>query len=118
MELEHDTLRMMHLSERDLQPTIDKERREAQRRLKAYRGDRPPLDLTGKIAILVDDGIATGSTAKASLRMLRKSTHPRQYLSRFGIPSMLTARHDTHGRTRPTTHHPQATVRRWCWLCR
>jgi putative phosphoribosyl transferase len=73
VELEHDTLRMMHLSERDLQPTIDKERREAQRRLKAYRGDRPPLDLTNKIAILVDDGIATGSTAKASLRMLKKS---------------------------------------------
>jgi len=73
VELEQDTLRMMHLSERDLQPTIDKERREAQRRLKAYREDRPPLDLTNKIAILVDDGIATGSTAKASLRMLKKS---------------------------------------------
>jgi putative phosphoribosyl transferase len=73
VELERDTLRMLSLSESQLQPTIEKERREAQRRLKEYRGDRPPLDLEGKIAILVDDGIATGSTAKAALRMLSKS---------------------------------------------
>jgi putative phosphoribosyl transferase len=73
VELDTGALRMLSLSEADLQPTIDKERREAQRRMKVYRGDRPPLDLTNKIAILVDDGIATGSTAKASLRMLQKS---------------------------------------------
>jgi putative phosphoribosyl transferase len=73
VELDKGTLRMLSLTEADLQPTIDKERREAQRRMKLYRGDRPPLDLTGKIAILVDDGIATGSTAKSSLRMLQKS---------------------------------------------
>lgn len=74
VELERDALRMLSLSEEQLQPTIEKERQEAQRRLREYRGDRPPLDLEGKIAILVDDGIATGSTAKAALRMLNKST--------------------------------------------
>ena len=85
MELERDTLRMLRLSEADLQPTIEKERKEAQRRLKAYRGDRPPLDLTDKIAILVDDGIATGSTAKSSLRMLKKST---RFAFVFALPSV------------------------------
>ena len=40
---------------------------EATRRLKKYRGKKPPLDLSGKIALLVDDGIATGATMKAAI---------------------------------------------------
>jgi len=44
-----------------------KEERELQRREKLYRGHRPPLALRGKIAILVDDGIATGSTMHAAV---------------------------------------------------
>ena len=39
-----------------------KERRELERRERAYRGDRPPPDLAGTTVILVDDGLATGST--------------------------------------------------------
>jgi len=87
VDLERDTLNMLRLSEHDLRPTIEKERLEAQRRLKAYRGDRPPLDLSGKVAILVDDGIATGSTAKASLRMLSKSNAKRIVLAVPVMPS-------------------------------
>ena len=60
-------LRMANLKPADLQPIIDKERQEAQRRLKKYRGDRPELDLKGKVVILVDDGIATGSTMRAAI---------------------------------------------------
>ncbi len=37
---------------------------------------RPPLDLTDKVAILVDDGIATGATSKAALRMINQSIYP------------------------------------------
>ena len=44
---------------------------EIHRRLRAYRGDRPPMDVSGKTAIVVDDGIATGNTVLASLRSLR-----------------------------------------------
>src|SRR5439155_6984197 len=43
---------------------------EVERRLKVYRGDRP-LELKGKCAILVDDGLATGITAIASARYAR-----------------------------------------------
>ena len=43
------------------------QQQEAQRRLQAYRGDRPPLDLSGKTVLLVDDGVATGATMKAAI---------------------------------------------------
>jgi putative phosphoribosyl transferase len=47
------------------------ERVELERRASRFRGDRPRLDLTGKTAIVVDDGIATGSTAIAALQVAR-----------------------------------------------
>lgn len=45
---------------------------ELARREKAYRGDRPPLSLAGKIAIIVDDGLATGATARAAVSVARR----------------------------------------------
>ena len=47
------------------------ERAELERRASRFRGDRPRLDLTGKTAVIVDDGIATGSTAIAALQVAR-----------------------------------------------
>jgi erythromycin esterase-like protein/predicted phosphoribosyltransferase len=48
-----------------------KERRELQRREEAYRGDRPPPDVAGRTVIVVDDGLATGSTMLAALHAVR-----------------------------------------------
>ncbi len=48
-----------------------RERTELQRRLQHYRGDRGLPDLTGRTAIVVDDGLATGSTARAACRAVR-----------------------------------------------
>jgi len=45
---------------------------ELQRREKAYRADRAPLDVEGKTAIVVDDGVATGSTMLAAISALRQ----------------------------------------------
>lgn len=45
---------------------------ELQRREKAYRAGRPPLDVEGKTVIVVDDGIATGSTMLAAVSALRQ----------------------------------------------
>lgn len=55
---------MQHLgmTVHDLTEIIEKEKQEAVRRMNVYRGNRPPLALKGKIAIIVDDGIATGAT--------------------------------------------------------
>jgi putative phosphoribosyl transferase len=55
--------------------TIDRiaasELKELQRRDRTYRGDRPPLDLHDRIAIVVDDGLATGATMRASIQAIR-----------------------------------------------
>ena len=48
-----------------------KERRELERRERAYRGDRPPPDLAGRTVIIVDDGLATGATMLAAVRAVR-----------------------------------------------
>ena len=49
-----------------------KERRELDRRERAYRGDRPPPDVAGRTVILVDDGLATGSTMLAAVEAIRQ----------------------------------------------
>jgi predicted phosphoribosyltransferase len=51
---------------------ISRERMELTRRELLYRGDRRPLDVAGRIVILVDDGLATGSTMRAAVRALRR----------------------------------------------
>lgn len=48
-----------------------RERLELMRREALYRGNRPPLNTDGKTVILVDDGIATGSTMRVAIQMLR-----------------------------------------------
>src|SRR5438045_449867 len=50
---------------------------ELERREKLYRGDRPPLDVRGRTVVLVDDGLATGSTMRAAVRALRKQSPER-----------------------------------------
>jgi putative phosphoribosyl transferase len=55
--------------ERERELEVDNARRKADR----YRGDRPELDLAGKTVVVVDDGVATGSTLRACLRMLAES---------------------------------------------
>lgn len=49
------------------------ERGELERRERLYRAGRPPLELTGKTAVLVDDGLATGATMLAAVRAARQA---------------------------------------------
>jgi putative phosphoribosyl transferase len=60
------------ISEDYLKNEAEKEKREAGRRLKLYRGDRPPLDLKNKTVIIVDDGLATGLTMRAAIASVKK----------------------------------------------
>jgi putative phosphoribosyl transferase len=53
------------------QSVVDREERELERRERLYRGDAPALDVHDRTIILVDDGIATGSTVRAALAALR-----------------------------------------------
>lgn len=58
-----------------IKDTIDKEKIELERRVKAYRGGHPLPDMRGKTVIVTDDGLATGVTAAAAAKFLR-SLHP------------------------------------------
>jgi putative phosphoribosyl transferase len=61
-------VQMLGVSARYLDNEATRQETEIARRLKAYRGDRAPVDLVGRTAVLVDDGVATGATARAALR--------------------------------------------------
>ena len=60
------------ISSEYLEGEIAYQQKEVERRLRLYRGDRPPLDVAGKSVIVIDDGIATGYTFRAALEGLRR----------------------------------------------
>jgi predicted phosphoribosyltransferase len=59
------------LSHQEVEEIIAREKAEMRRREELYRGGKPELGLHGRSAILVDDGLATGSTMLAAIRHLR-----------------------------------------------
>jgi len=68
-----DILRGLRVTPEQLREIAEREARELARREAAYRGGRPPLEVTGKTVILVDDGLATGSSMMAAVQALRES---------------------------------------------
>lgn len=64
-------LRSRGLHSDDLGDVVVAERQELARRVETYRGNRPPPDVAGSVVVVVDDGIATGATARAALRAVR-----------------------------------------------
>ncbi len=69
--LNRDVLVMLGLQINALSDRIEREKQELKRRLQAYRGERPYPDLAAKTVILVDDGLATGATARAAIKALK-----------------------------------------------
>ena len=65
-------LRALNLTEEQLARTCDEERKEAGRRTSLYRKDKPPLQITDRDVIVIDDGLATGVTAKAALHWIAR----------------------------------------------
>lgn len=68
--LNEDHLQALGVGDEIVRDTIERERMELERRERLYRDDQAPLDLKGKTVVVVDDGIATGSTVRAALGTL------------------------------------------------
>ncbi len=72
-----DVIRLTGVSEAEFQKICDRELAEIERRRKNYLGARVPVDVAGRAAIVIDDGIATGATTRAALRATR-ARHPQK----------------------------------------
>ena len=73
--LDRRVTREFDVSDDDIARVLDRERRELDRRERLYRGGRGPHDIAGRTLILVDDGLATGSSMRAAVAALRQG-HP------------------------------------------
>lgn len=87
-----DLVRMTGVSDRDLAAVEARERAELERRARRFRGDRPRTPLDGRTAVIVDDGIATGSTARAACQVARALGAARVVLAVPVAPPGWTAR--------------------------
>jgi putative phosphoribosyl transferase len=70
--LNDDVVQALRIPSRVIEAVAARELRELQRRERAYRGDRSPPEVRGRTVILVDDGLATGSTMRAAVAALRR----------------------------------------------
>lgn len=66
-----DVVRMARVSDDELAAVEERERSELALRAQKFRGERPPIPLAGRTAMIIDDGIATGSTARAACQVAR-----------------------------------------------
>jgi putative phosphoribosyl transferase len=66
-----DVIGLVHVSDEEFDAVCRRELAEIERRRQLYVGTRTPADVSGRVAIVVDDGIATGATVRAALRATR-----------------------------------------------
>lgn len=71
--LNDEIINQLNVADEYIERERDREMENARQKADRYRGDREPLDLAGKEVIIVDDGIATGATARACLRQVREA---------------------------------------------
>jgi putative phosphoribosyl transferase len=69
--LNEDIVSYLRIPDEVIDAIAEVEQRELARRERAYRNDRPPPDVKGRVVILIDDGLATGSTMRAAAASLR-----------------------------------------------
>ena len=70
--LNEDVIQALHIPDRVIDAVAAREFRELERRERAYRGERPAPAVRGRTVILVDDGLATGSTMRAAVAAMRR----------------------------------------------
>jgi putative phosphoribosyl transferase len=89
--LNPDVIRAAGVTEAEIDAVEHRERVELDRRLERYRGGRPGIPLTGRTAIIVDDGLATGSTARVACRVARAEGAARVVIAAPVAPARTVA---------------------------
>ena len=84
-----DVVDYLHIPARDVDEVVDAELRELERRERLYRDTRPVPDVSGKTVILIDDGLATGSTMRAAALALRQQ-HPARIIVAVPVSAAQT----------------------------
>ncbi len=79
--LNDDIVDAFQISAQYLQAEADRQLEKIARHRRCYLGDRKAIDLTGRVVIIVDDGIATGATIRAALRAVKQSAPSRMILA-------------------------------------
>jgi putative phosphoribosyl transferase len=69
--VEDDTVKACGVSDADFERVVASERAELARRVRIYRQGRPPMNLAHRVVVIVDDGLATGATARAACDVAR-----------------------------------------------
>jgi putative phosphoribosyl transferase len=92
LALDEDLIRHLGISRQEVDAVIAREKAEAARRERLYRQGRPAPDLSGRSVILVDDGLATGSSMLAAVRYVR-SLEPAKVVVAVPVGSVQACRH-------------------------
>jgi putative phosphoribosyl transferase len=90
--IDSDLVAMAGVSGEELAAVESRERAELDRRARLFRGGRPRASLEGRVAVIVDDGIATGSTARAAAQVARKLGAARVVVATPVAPREVKAR--------------------------
>jgi predicted phosphoribosyltransferase len=77
--LDYQLIRELRISDEEVETVVAREMKEVERREKLYRGGRPAPNLRGRTVVIVDDGLATGSTMLVATRAVR-SLHPERLI--------------------------------------
>ena len=113
--LNESVVRMLEIGPQAVDAAAEREQRELQRREREYRGNRPRLDIAGAIAILVDDGLATGSSMRAAAEALR-TRHPHKIIVAVPVAAAETCdqlRHEVDEVVSAFTPEPFQAVGLW-----
>ena len=91
-----DVIQVAGIDEAEFKAICDSELAEIERRRQRYLGNRERVDVAGRTAIVIDDGIATGATTRAALRATRMRSPKKLVLAVPVAPtdSLVALRHD------------------------
>jgi putative phosphoribosyl transferase len=87
--LNYEVVESCRISDEEIASVEAKEKMELERRERVYRGDRPALDIRGRTVILVDDGIATGTTMRAAIAAIKR-LGPAKVVVAFAVAPLFT----------------------------